>query len=456
MSVNVDTGLYNCFGCGASGNFSQFTKKMEGMHDAPKSIPSNIIEEHHLILLKSKKGREIIIEKRGISLSVLEKYKIGFDSQRFWIPIQDDKGNYINVRKYRYDKGTGPKMVGYDKGYNSISLFPKDTMDGNTVYIMEGEMDCLLAITIGLPAVTQTAGAMSWNNKFNSRFHKKNIVICYDNDDAGAKGSSMVASCLQSVANSIKIVKLPVELEHEDFTDYILKYNHTKDDFLSLINSMPDVLEAKKQVAAKLKEISSDETEYEIDLIDAANSEYVNKIVNVPVQIIGKIVPAYILPKKVAMVCDGNKKACMTCPIFANHGTVMIDMDMYSQDVIGMVGAPEQILNAKIREAVDIPMKCSVATISVVESFNIEVIIAINDIEKIYKKSDYTTSEVFYIGQGLPTNNKYMLTGKVYPNPRTQQATILISEAKPTNENISGDGFSDEDLEDLITFQTER
>ena len=55
------------------------------------------------------------------------------------------------------------------------------------------------------------------------------------------------------------------------------------------------------------------------------------------------------------------------------------------------------------------------------------------------------------IGEGLELNESYQLTGRVYPHPKTQQSTLLISKYEPAVDALST--YKCENLEELKAFQ---
>ena len=88
-------------------------------------------------------------------------------------------------------------MISWRKGYGKARLYLVEAMaTEGPIYIMEGELDCLLARQMGLNAVTNTAGASSWKTKWNQYFRGRDVVVCYDGDEAGRKGAANVSSRL--------------------------------------------------------------------------------------------------------------------------------------------------------------------------------------------------------------------------------------------------------------------
>jgi hypothetical protein len=112
---------------------------------------------------------------------------------------------------------------------------------GDVVYIFEGEMDCLLARSRGLNAVTCTGGAGTWRDPWSVLFVGLNVVICYDADTAGRAGAAMVARKLYGRAEKVRVVTIPLpEIQGADFTDYIVGHGHEVSDFHTLVRETPE------------------------------------------------------------------------------------------------------------------------------------------------------------------------------------------------------------------------
>jgi len=82
-------------------------------------------------------------------------------------------------------------------------------------YVCEGELDCILLLQSGLPAVTSTAGALSWNDEWCALFPPDcEVVLVFDNDDAGEKG-------LAKVGQSFVVNRPDIKLLFITFDEYV-------------------------------------------------------------------------------------------------------------------------------------------------------------------------------------------------------------------------------------------
>jgi DNA primase len=287
MSVNVVEGLYYCHNpeCGARGDFIEFFMKKTDRDFSsavrelarrvginPERVPvsnaptrpvnedalianytppvtstavqvvSNTVDEDivtaaHNRLLATGASLEYLEVKRGLTRATVEEYQIGHDGDRFYIPIRDEAGRCVNIRRYKPQaRRAQDKMISWRSGFGQARLYPLKAfeMDG-PIYLFEGEMDTLLARQHGLNGITTTGGAGTWRNDWNSLFEGRDVVICYDVDPAGRVGSMHIAGQLLDTARSVKVVLLPLtEPVGADFTDYVVGHGHAAADFLAL------------------------------------------------------------------------------------------------------------------------------------------------------------------------------------------------------------------------------
>jgi DNA primase len=133
------------------------------------------------------------------------------------IPVVDENGVFI-FNKYRrspLDLST-PKYL-YDKG-GKVSLYGLDKIkDESTILITEGEVDCLVAWSANIPAVTSTGGALSFQEEWAKYFIDKEVILCFDNDQAGGEG---MARALDIIPHA-KVLFLPDRGGLKDVSDYV-------------------------------------------------------------------------------------------------------------------------------------------------------------------------------------------------------------------------------------------
>jgi DNA primase len=164
---------------------------------APRVIDAAIPAAFHDALLADPDRLTFLAERRGLTLETIRDYEIGHDGQRYTIPIRDEVGECVNIR--RYDPNAANKMISYRSGFGAARLFPirEALLDREPVLIVEGEWDALLARQNGLNAVTCTGGAGTWREGWNALFRGRDVVICYDCDPAGREGARKILEALR-------------------------------------------------------------------------------------------------------------------------------------------------------------------------------------------------------------------------------------------------------------------
>jgi putative DNA primase/helicase len=257
-------GVYKCHSgkCGASGNLVTYLKevkkiaepvewlkenlrvstpynvsnvKKEKKNKEVKTISSSIISEAKTNLLNSKQRLEFLYDL-GISKEVIRKLNIGYKEGRYWLPIKDERGRFVNVRKYDPENTTA-KYISFGAGYGSDRLYPIESLESDEIYVFEGEKDTLLALSLGLNAITNTCGCESFKQEWGKLFSGKTVYICMDIDDAGQKGANKRESVIKKYAESVTNIVLDLDkTKHPkgDFFDYIKFQKKTLNDFLEL------------------------------------------------------------------------------------------------------------------------------------------------------------------------------------------------------------------------------
>lgn len=442
MNVKMEEDLWHCHSCGAGGKGVETLAERLGVKS--NTIPAEEIEKWYKELKNTPKAVEWLLTVRGWTEEVIDKHKIGFDSTRFTIPIADKDGQYRNVRRYR--PGDKNKVISYGKGYGKSRLFPISELDGNPILLMEGEPDTLAALSMGFNAITQTTGANTWKIDQAYDLSKKDVIIVYDNDKAGKEGAKKVSLTLMNKAKSLRIVTLPVE-ETEDFTDFVVKYKHTKKDFIKLVNEAPNLVEKRKLVEEDPSDV------IKTDLFSSSKGSFYGKTVQLPVLIVGKDLSPYLIPKEIVATCSAGMKKCQACPL--SGGQVKAEFDIYHPDILNMVDQKRFVIDKII--TFKLGALCAAYQWKATSSVNVEDVSVVADVEYSVpdpdKEGEYVIRAVYYIGHGIKTNMTYLLTGTVYPTPKTQHATILVSKADPKQDSIASFRLTNEISKSLIIFR---
>lgn len=198
---------------------------------------------------------------------------------RIMFPLHDTNGHVIgyNGRAYKGDitnRYVNSKETEIFKKRDYIYNYHRakeEARDKKEIIIMEGPMDVIRASTIGINNVVATLGTAFSSSQANLiRRLSDNVILCFDGDDAGLKGTKSAISELQNIGINPKIVRLPDNLDPDE---YIKKYGEEK--FRALLNKAYDVLEFKEILLKK--EINLDSVE-DVSKYVKTMIEEINKI----------------------------------------------------------------------------------------------------------------------------------------------------------------------------------
>lgn len=261
LYINEESGLYQCKKCGAEGNLVTLSRHLG---DDPRELGflenksktktitrkpghkqlSAMIEEWSLnIPLEIQNWLE---NERGLSKEVIDDAKLGWNGKEITIPVYDDSGKALFVKKRRSplnEDKSKPKYT-YTKGSKASLYGAKLLKDTTFIVITEGELDALLLHSCGVPAVSSTGGAGTFKEDWGEVFAGiQDVYIVYDNDDPGRNGARLVGSIIPHA----RIVKLPEEVgAGGDITDYFMKLKKDVEEFGELLKTGTTFMELEE------------------------------------------------------------------------------------------------------------------------------------------------------------------------------------------------------------------
>jgi len=462
LHINIITGKWHCKACNIGGHDPiSFYSRLFGI-DTPDAIdeletlygltksPISNVSDYHKKLLENAYECEDLIQSRKISLSVIKQFKIGWDGKRYYIPITDFGGNVRNIRKHLKIKTEGQeKTISEAKGVGAIRLFPLKNVKGKEIYIFEGELDTLCAISHGLNAITVTGGAGSWNKRFNKYFRNKSVVICYDVDDTGKEGAKKIASELFDIASDLSLIHLPEnELPPKgDFGDYIK------------LKSIDEFLKLEKVKFTDISDISKKELVHEVHLSETFYSEYYNQPVQTTAIITGKGA-LFQVPKKIELRCkkmDKTNATCLACTLYHNQGYLIRRFVSNSSSLLRLFNVTEAEQTTLIKRQLGVPGKCPYPKLNVLEVFNIEETTLVPEIDfNSQNVKSHASRSSYLVGNAiLDTNKPYILESLPLVEPKTQKSILLTYKHTSTKDNIDEFEMSPVLYEKLKVFQAD-
>lgn len=228
MSFDSKKKKFKCFSCGQTydifNHYQEYYNKtfLEAIKDIVSDFNLNIELDYKKTDRKPKKAPTMhdsytsdilnYCEKRGISKKTVDYVGVKEKNNCVVFEYKNELGEHVS-NKYRRTKkpkdNKSPKMW-FEKDTNINTLFNMDKVNpSEPLLICEGEFDCLSAIesgfrnSVSIPSgVNGTNEWLTTNWTFLEQFEE--IIIWFDNDEAGLKGSREVYNRLSN--NSVKIV----------------------------------------------------------------------------------------------------------------------------------------------------------------------------------------------------------------------------------------------------------
>lgn len=472
FTVNLDTGVYYCNTCHSKGNIhtyycSKYHKtakeawfffgdaldlpRPEGEDLCAEYIDQGIaVKWHNDLLSMGGNTLDFLLNERGLNLETIKQYQIGWNGERYSIPIYDEHWNLVNIRLYtRMPVDGRQKVINYrdDNGntYGKIRLYGIENLlhELDYVVIAEGELDRLICEAHGIPAVTSTAGAGSWERSWSAHFsnaHK--VYACYDNDAAGMSANAKALRRLSNITN-IAILQWPEDFPKKgDLTDYFTS-GHTKADFLELLKnntSTTTIIDDKQEI--------DDSGAIETTLQQSIDAAYTGKRIKMSVMVSGKGTNSELFPYKVSVNCTSSSqdsKMCSYCSLC--EGPFTKRFTAVENTPLALIECTDEAQAAMISKSLGIPSKCKQYQFMTTDYANLEEIrmVPIADTSFSFdKEQEHVVRLGYYMGRNLRSNKRYTLTGFMHNHPKNQRATFIFDKAYPEQDAISEFSITDE------------
>lgn len=251
LSVNLTSGLYNCFSCGAKGDVFSFYGNLKGvdfktaLQDIARQV--GVTDQDSRQMNKTITLEEVknYMKGNGYDFIRLHLYRAGkpqYIKAIYRNNTNDKKGSYFTVSditKKLFTERRQSKAVLYKQ--EELEKHPKDT-----VFEPEGEKDCDTLTKMGLLSVT-AGGTNDFKPEMAEQFRGRDVVLLPDNDDAGKKCMQNIAGHLYGIAKTIKVIELPGLPEKGDVSDWVKVEGNAKAKLLQIVSDIPEWTPAEVQ-----------------------------------------------------------------------------------------------------------------------------------------------------------------------------------------------------------------
>ena len=252
----------------------EYLKKRKINEDIIKEfqIGLSLSDNNTLANILAKKFNQNDILKTGL----IGKSDYGYYDlfrERIMFPLYDLKGKVIAYSGRIYNKKDNSKYFNtreteiFKKGellYNYHRA--KDiARRKNQIIIMEGFMDVIRAHSVGIKNVVATMGTAVTNIQANLiKKMAKEIILCFDGDEAGAKATKSCAEELNKIGVTPKIIRLEENLDPDE---YIQKYG--QEAFQKKIDNPINIMEFELDYLKQGKNLNNAQD----------TAEYINQII---------------------------------------------------------------------------------------------------------------------------------------------------------------------------------
>ena len=258
MNINLETGLFFCYSCGAKGNAAQFAQKM-GVEDFTLQVDYNQLttladelreevgnidinemnypESFKFITgvensLIGKKALEYITEKRGLSIESVLRLKIGYCfkgpySGRIIIPTLDEKGRveYFVGRSFLFNDVPykNPRNDEAGKGKTQVLFNYHEAKTKRQIIICEGVFD---AIATGMSAVAVFGKTLSSAQcQLLRQTQTEEFIVLLDGE--AQEEAQALAQILAGYGRTVRVAQLPQD-EDPDSIDRLALTSYIK------------------------------------------------------------------------------------------------------------------------------------------------------------------------------------------------------------------------------------
>lgn len=461
-SINTESQLFKCHSasCGKAGDVITF---FAGILNQPRAavweyfaqtydlkqvkiIEPEVVEAaHNDIWTQEHLLKELYL--RGVTDHDIRRHRLGHAKGRVTIPIKNASGSFVNIRKYL------PGAPGADKfkntyGRSQIRLFPIDQLSHNVIVLCGGEIKAIVAARVLNPhdvgAISATGGEGNWHHSLTPSFKDKRVYIMMDVDQGGREAAQRYASILFKIAAWVGIVELPLDPDrypHGDVNDFVA----TEEGDLWQVIQRTEQWVPPTRVAGL-----PDEEPKPVLFSGAYQSEVVGKRVQFTACVTAAAETPFIVPKRILVNCQKNQEVCAVCAVFPKDDKVF-NVSPESPAILSMIGVNKAALDVAMRNAVGIPTKCHSVELEAAEHYDVEDVRVSPSMDITNRDDARAMQPAVIVSCPAELNESYSFSGRLYPHPQSQLATMLVSASEPTADALSQ--YVPKDLHKLRLFR---
>lgn len=198
-----------------------------------------------------------------------------------------------------------------------------------------------------------------------------------------------------------------------------------------------------------------------LPLAKTSDASLTGKLITTRVMVAGKKQTPYVVPKKVEYSCWGQEKCKKYgCPLLnIPTATAYKELNAKNRELIQMTETGDDNIKGILRDISGIPA-CGKYDTTIVETINVDELLVIPMADEDDVKEDangsYVLRKIYAIGgMKIETNKYYEISGYMYPHPKNQESTILVTDAVPLQDVVESFSLTEKVREDLDSLRPE-
>lgn len=210
LHVNLAKGVYHCKCCGSSGRYFQLVDELASL----------LAEE------LTRPDLRRLSRDRNLPVPALRNMGIGYTRRNYTLPVRNRDGGLTDLRRYRLG-GKWTSAPGAKTGLFRAELLGDSARAGEPVFLCEGEWDALalehVRRRVKQPGiVVAVPGANTFKTKWADWLRGREVILAYDDDEAGGRGEQRATKLLSGRAKSLSYFRWrPDDADGMDLRDLI-------------------------------------------------------------------------------------------------------------------------------------------------------------------------------------------------------------------------------------------
>lgn len=210
-----------------------------------------------------------------------------------------------------------------------------------------------------------------------------------------------------------------------------------------------------------LKKHLSTEEAIHLPLANTSDASLTGKLITTRVMVAGKKHTPYVVPKKIEYSCWGQDKCKKYgCPLLnIPTATAYKELGANNRELIQMTETGDDNIKGILREISGIP-SCAKYDVTTMETVNVDELLVIPMAEEDSATEDqngtYVLRKIYAIGGvKIETNKYYEISGYMYPHPKNQESTILVTNATPLQDVVESFQLTEDVRDELQVLRPE-